>query len=208
MIAEFQPYVGPKPFEETDKDLFFGRDAEANDLFSLIVAHPAVLVYAQSGAGKTSLLNAKIVPALKSKGYEVLPLARVQGLQPKEEGSNIYVFNTVISWADGQKPEWSDLDGVSLADFLKQRPHVQKIRELPVAAAGNGSENQSLKASNMTEANNPDSEESAELWELPRVAVFDQFEELFTSYPNRWPEREEFFTQIRAALDCKLMTVN
>jgi phospholipase C len=35
---------------------------------------------------------------------------------------------------------------------------------------------------------------------LPRVAVFDQFEELFTAYPARWKQREEFFTQLDEAM--------
>jgi hypothetical protein len=178
MVAEFQPYVGPKSFEEKDRHLFFGRDAEANDLFSLIVAHQVVLIYAQSGAGKTSLLNAKIIPSLKSKGYEVLPLARVQGIQT-DESSNIYVFNTLQSWANSSSNR-TNLTGMSLAEFLKERPHAQRVEEVVTSE---------------------ESEEEPEPWELPRVAVFDQFEELFTSYPHRWQEREAFFKQIREALD-------
>lgn len=192
MSAEFQPYVGPKPFEEPDKELFFGRDAEANDLFSLIVAHPAVLIYAQSGAGKTSLLNAKIIPSLKLQAYEVLPLARVQGIQTNRD-TNIYVYNTLISWADGQSQESPELAQMSLAEFLRKRPHVQKVKDFPAGETANN---------HQAEDKAPEaSEEAPELWELPRVAVFDQFEELFTSYPHRWEEREVFFKQIREALD-------
>lgn len=208
MMAEFQPYVGPKSFEENDKDLFFGRDAEANDLFSLIVAHQVVLIYAQSGAGKTSLLNAKIIPSLKSKGYEVLPLARVQGIQT-DEGSNIYVFNTLQSWATNE--ERANLEGLSLAEFLKKRPHVQRVREVPTNEGSNGHKAESSVAavtdsqgSHVTLQSSDASqepEEEQEPWELPRVAVFDQFEELFTSYPHRWHEREAFFKQVREALD-------
>ncbi|MCB0196180.1 MAG: N-acetylmuramoyl-L-alanine amidase, partial [Anaerolineae bacterium] len=33
-----------------------------------------------------------------------------------------------------------------------------------------------------------------------RVLVFDQFEEMFTFYPERWPERDQFFEQVNAAL--------
>jgi hypothetical protein len=36
---------------------------------------------------------------------------------------------------------------------------------------------------------------------LPRVAIFDQFEELFTSYPGRWKQREDFFRQVSEALE-------
>jgi tetratricopeptide (TPR) repeat protein len=186
MMLEFQPYVGPKSFEEKDKDLFFGRDAEANDFFSLIVAHQVVLIYAQSGAGKTSLLNAKIIPSLKGKGYEVLPLARVQGIQT-DEASNIYVFNTLQSWSSGKNEESDNLADLSLAKFLKKRSHAQRLKDVPVNEGDNGHPSQE-----------PEEEEP---WELPRIAVFDQFEELFTSYPHRWQQREEFFKQVREALD-------
>ena len=56
------PYVGPRPFGERDQNNFFGRDDEARQLTGLIIAHRAVLLYAQSGAGKTSLLRAKVIP--------------------------------------------------------------------------------------------------------------------------------------------------
>ncbi|MCE7880416.1 MAG: hypothetical protein DYG82_07255 [Candidatus Jettenia sp. AMX1] len=34
-----------------------------------------------------------------------------------------------------------------------------------------------------------------------RVAIFDQFEEIFTSYPEHWKEREDFFRQVNSALE-------
>ena len=36
-----------------------------------------MLFYAQSGAGKTSLLNTQIIPALEEEGFNVLPVVRV-----------------------------------------------------------------------------------------------------------------------------------
>ena len=36
--ADQKPYVGPRPFGRDEKDLFFGRDREARDLCSLVVA--------------------------------------------------------------------------------------------------------------------------------------------------------------------------
>lgn len=34
----------------------------------------------------------------------------------------------------------------------------------------------------------------------PRVILFDQFEEMFTFYPQRWPDRNDFFEQVDEAL--------
>ena len=49
------PYPGPRPFESEESEIFFGRAREVRELVSLITAHRVVLLYAQSGAGKTSL---------------------------------------------------------------------------------------------------------------------------------------------------------
>src|SRR5262245_37905442 len=76
-----EPYVGPRPFTRDDQKLFFGRDREAADLFSLIIAHPVVLLYSQSGAGKSSMLNAKIIPMLEDRGSQILGPVRV-GVEP------------------------------------------------------------------------------------------------------------------------------
>ena len=73
------PYVGPRPFKEDEEKLFFGRDQESLSLLSLIITEPLLLFYAQSGAGKSSLLNTKIVPNLRREGFTVLPIARVGG---------------------------------------------------------------------------------------------------------------------------------
>ena len=64
------PYPGPRPFERGEHNLFFGRDREVADLLSLMIAHREVLLYAQSGAGKTSLLNAGVMPSLIQEGFE------------------------------------------------------------------------------------------------------------------------------------------
>lgn len=164
------PYVGPRPFEAEDQALFFGRDREANEVTSLVIAHRVLLLYAESGAGKSSLINAGIIPRLQQERFEVLPSARVQGLIP--EGiqhvaiANLYAFNALLSWA-GQQADPSQLAQVSLAGFLQRREHVTDTDGLP----------------------------------SPRFIIFDQFEELFTSYPQRWRDREGFFRQIQEALE-------
>src|SRR5260370_1039220 len=66
------PYVGPRPFETAHKKLFFGRNQEADMLLSLTIAERVVLFHAQSGAGKSSLVNAKLIPGPEEQGYLVL----------------------------------------------------------------------------------------------------------------------------------------
>jgi hypothetical protein len=133
--ADQKPYVGPRPFGHDEKDLFFGRDREARDLCSLVVAHPIVLLYANSGAGKSSLLNAGLVPLLEARGCEVLPPARVGGRIPDAikttEVDNVYAFNVLSSWA-GPSVDPRDLVKVDIAGFLAGRPHRKDQAGEPV----------------------------------------------------------------------------
>jgi hypothetical protein len=166
---EENPYVGPRPFEWEDRDRFFGRDGEASELLSLIIAHRALLLYAPSGAGKTSLLNARLIPLLKEEGFEVLPLARVRGLPEHIESvdiPNLFVFNTLMNWEEYEADE-GRVARMSLPGYLEKLEH-------PV-----------------------DEEDLA----LPRVAIFDQFEELFSFHVERWDERQGFFQQVGHALE-------
>ncbi|MBI1879103.1 MAG: hypothetical protein HYR94_12935, partial [Chloroflexi bacterium] len=42
------PYIGPRTFEEKDKETFFGREKEARDLLASVIAEPLLLFYAPS----------------------------------------------------------------------------------------------------------------------------------------------------------------
>ena len=93
------PYVGPRPFEAADRGAFFGRAGEVSRLVSEVIANPTVLVYAVSGAGKTSLLAAGLAPALIEQGFEALPLARVGGGAPPPDAANAFVYCALQSIA-------------------------------------------------------------------------------------------------------------
>ena len=171
MPTEFQRFVGPRPFERREAPLFFGRAHEAAELVSLIVAHAAVLLYSQSGAGKTSLINAALTPLLEREGFEVLPTARVRGDLPDATGEsagrirNGYVFNVLAGWGAGDAAPEADGE-LTLAAHLKTRPPQLDADGDP----------------------------------RPRVILFDQFEELFTFYAEHVADRRGFFEQVRDAL--------
>ena len=60
-------YPGVKPFTTDEQDLFFGRERDIADLSSLIFVKQVVTLYGKSGYGKSSLLNAGILPKLKAE---------------------------------------------------------------------------------------------------------------------------------------------
>lgn len=115
------PYVGPIPFKRGQGDCFFGRDHEAQELLWLIMAEPLVIFYAQSGAGKTSLLNAKVIPNLEDEDFMVLPVTRVVGSQisqtDPEEKENIFVFNILTGLTENDAST-GNLKNVTLKSYL------------------------------------------------------------------------------------------
>jgi hypothetical protein len=58
------PFVGLRPFEASEGHLFFGREREVGVLVNLVSTLPVLIIYARSGTGKSSLLNAGIGPRL------------------------------------------------------------------------------------------------------------------------------------------------
>ena len=167
------PFVGPRPFEKEDSDRFFGRTRETEELLSLIIAHRAVLVYAQSGAGKSSLLRAGVIKRLEEQQYQVLRSARVHGLLPNdvppESVQNIFVYHAVQYWAA------TSPSGESVKNHAKTT--LSQFLQPLVAAPAAG-------------------EESSP----PLIVILDQFEEFFTTNQHRWQERRPFFDQLAQAL--------
>ncbi len=178
------PYVGPRTFTRYDGERFFGREREARDLLSLVISERLVLFYAQSGAGKSSLINARLVPQLEQAGFAVSPPGRVSGGPPPEieRVENIFIFNLLLSL----QHDTDHLDRfarMSLSEFLARltSPDGQRY----YCAAG--------------PQGRPPTDDTYQ--EMPYVLIIDQFEEIFTAHPARWPERDAFFRQLNAAME-------
>lgn len=67
------PYKYLNSFEEEDSDIFFGREKELVDLCTRVEATSQILVVSsKSGYGKTSMINAGLIPKLRERGeYDV-----------------------------------------------------------------------------------------------------------------------------------------
>src|SRR5262249_5015768 len=171
-----EPYVGIRPYEERDGPLFFGREREVRELASLLVAERIVLLHSPSGAGKTSLIRAKLVDHLTGRDFDVLPVVRggpPGGGEPAAgAGVNRYIQSTLASLESrrGQalgEPEevYTDLPGLEPA--LRRR-----------AARVRGGRDR-----------DPDT-----------VLIFDQFEEVLTADPFDLDAKQEFFRDLGEAL--------
>jgi len=176
------PYVGPRTFTTEERDFFFGREREARDLLSVVITERLVLFYAQSGAGKSSLINTRLIPGLIEEGeYRILPVGRLLGEAVKREDvENVYIYNLITSLIK-QRIDGPRLASLTLPEFLAGLDYDEQedyiYNEHPVSMS-------------------IDDEVS---WKY--VLIIDQFEELFTAYPEEWKKREDFFLQLAQAME-------
>jgi len=164
------PYVGPEPFAEGSR--LYGRERETQELSDLLISKRVIFLFSPSGAGKTSLIRASLIPRLREEyGVHALPIVRLnhvagQGQTP----ANRYVFSALRSlekrFPEHERYPEEDLLELTLESYLAERPdpHVDP-GELHF-----------------------------------RLIVFDQFEELFTLDPLDWDKKREFLAGLGDAL--------
>ena len=165
------PYVGPRAFLPGEP--LFGRDREARELLALWLAERIVLLHSPSGAGKTSLIQALLLAALKGEEIESLPVIRVSAEAPPRDcpevrSANRYVLGALLSM-DGARPAerqipLAELAALSLDAYLTRRAGEERFKGKPMAL------------------------------------VFDQFEEILHLDPTDVAAKEELFDQVGAAL--------
>lgn len=86
-------YPGIRSFEASERRLFFGREAETDDLFGLAKTRSLVVMFAKSGIGKSSLINAGVVPKLEADGFFPVPV-RFQNTA----SNPLDIMDRVLAW--------------------------------------------------------------------------------------------------------------
>lgn len=168
--AHKNPYVGPQSFRRGDA--LYGRDREVADLLDLLIAERVVLLHSPSGAGKSSLIQARLITLLETEGFEVLPVIRLShelpaSLVDHDPPVNRYVLSALLSLEEGlpsrlQRP-LPELARTSLAQYVAQWPDLD-------ARPGN------------------------------EVLILDQFEEVITADPVDHEAKVAFFADLGATL--------
>jgi tetratricopeptide (TPR) repeat protein len=120
------PYPGLRPFRQTDQDHFFGREAESKALAEFWQDNRVVLAAGPVACGKTSLLQAGVLPVLTQHGARVLPPGSVSygatfpgAALPKH---NPYTLALLLSWSPGEAP--SRLVDLTISDFVKAQARL------------------------------------------------------------------------------------
>ncbi|MEV0742049.1 hypothetical protein AB0I51_40315 [Streptomyces sp. NPDC050549] len=110
---ERAPYRGLARFEPGDSDLFFGRDEQVGELLGLVRAHRFAVVSGPSGSGKSSLLRAGLIPALRqAQGADRPAVIRVltPGEQPACTHERALVPKDAGDGEDGGLDTWVIVD--------------------------------------------------------------------------------------------------
>jgi WD40 repeat protein len=204
------PYVGPRAIPAGRK--LYGRDVDIQDLLDLLIPERVVLFYSPSGAGKTSLIQAGLIPELESKHLIVRGPIRVNlasDLLPE-------VGSSVSAGADARMGGAVDGEPVGDVDPGAPRadggPHDGATVRYPnryvlstllslderLPAHRRRSPEELARLDLVTYLNET---APADEPRRPEVLLFDQFEEIITLDPIDTESKEELFRQVGEALD-------
>ena len=68
LAVEEGPWPGPRPFRSEENQLLFGRDDDQRELLVQLLQNRVLVLHAESGVGKTSILRAGVAPTLTNYG--------------------------------------------------------------------------------------------------------------------------------------------
>src|SRR5271165_6870192 len=128
--ASICPYRGLEPFREEDAAFFCGRDAAVRELVARVQQHSFVAVVGPSGSGKSSLVFAGLLPALRKQGRTTMwdvvtlrpgkrplhSLAEVFGTLPDNAGPAV-----IDTYLEGEAAAYRAGDADKLARIVDRR---------------------------------------------------------------------------------------
>ena len=155
---------GPSCYQETDKELFWGREKETQDVFNLVSNSDYCVCCAKSGEGKSSLLNAGLMPKLRKCGF--LPV-NIRFSRRCYENENPDFDAIVLSVLEKARKDIG-------ADYYKSVDVDEKIGKIHYH--GEKNLNESLWWNLRVNEIRKDA-----FTQLTPVLIFDQFEEIFAN---------------------------
>ena len=126
------PYVGPRAFLEGEK--LPAHEREAAELTDLLIAERIVLLHSPSGAGKTSLIRAGVVPLLREerigqKRFQPVPLRVKTPVPQGRTVPNRYVYSAALDLLRDHDPQ--ELESLTFPEVL-HRVRQQLTSGFPV----------------------------------------------------------------------------
>ena len=123
LVAGPNPFVGPRPLETGQS--IFGRERETEELYYLLSAERIVLLHSPSGAGKSSLIRAGLIPRLQQR-FDVRGPTRVNTPMPDGLEANRYVISANLGFEQGlpesRRRDERVISRMTLAEYAANRP--------------------------------------------------------------------------------------
>ncbi len=121
-IDNQHPWLGLASFTEETRQYFYGREEEVGELTRRVQRKLLTVLFGQSGLGKTSILNAGIVPCLRPEGFCPVYVRVDYGTAalPPSEQIKQAIFRATESQGTWTKSGTAS-EGESLWEFLHHR---------------------------------------------------------------------------------------
>ncbi|WP_437603520.1 serine/threonine-protein kinase [Sorangium sp. So ce590] len=123
--ADESPFAGLSAFQEADADRFFGRAEDVARMVTRLRSEPLLAIVGASGVGKSSLVRAGIVPALKRSGGGWESLILRPGREPMAALAELLNHPSLLSRGGSERPESLDIEssrGRLLLERLRAEP--------------------------------------------------------------------------------------
>ena len=181
------PWLGLESYKEGE--ILYGRDDDIRDLSQCVLNDTETLLYGKSGIGKSSILNAGILPIARRNGY--LPV--IIRLSHKDEHSYLYQINQAIVNAilSSQSNMLSSEDCPVNGDYIIEAAKTL-IRELVTCKDPETESFYEYFHRHTFHNSNGD--------RLKLLIIFDQFEEIFTLQENA-QKKKNFFANLADLLN-------
>jgi len=175
------PYKFLTSYDIADRDIFYGRTAVVEELAGEMERHKVIIINGASGAGKSSLVNAGLIPRLTENGYSYIAF--------REYSDPLTQFNQL-----GKPPATSSLQGTE----VNSDGQAAQRRTMPALTFPPGKE---VGATQATEFNDPRLllQFIRALKADPIIVVLDQFERFFVNVP--FNKRSAFIAGVKHCLD-------
>jgi WD40 repeat protein len=178
------PYVGIFAFNRVDSDWFFGRDADVALVLGTCLGSRVTVLYGESGTGKTSLINAGLLPLFSPR--------------PKTRDTSDR-YNPLLTYDPDRRVLPVVFDTWQSADFLVSlkvairnavEAHIRNKSEAPVDAG-------TLREIERAIDQNAGLDDlvdilGSETDGIALLLIFDQFDE-YLLYSDGWPKEAEQF---------------
>ncbi len=106
-------FIGIRPFETFEKDFFFERENDVNNIFKSINFRKNTLIHSKAGIGKTSVIKAGLLPQLKNNDrFQTFYFSVNNYIKDSES----FILHNIYQKLDDVSPKNSYLDKIILPE--------------------------------------------------------------------------------------------